>query len=549
MGNYRSTCKSAIVLNAVIAAFDPQIISKNALSVCDLIRECDEAAYPRFHLYNSLGSALVEVPPPKSEQLQVLNEVWGEIAKIEAPRQYIAVASTYLRLLVKEFGAAEVQKLLRDIVKRVTPDKAYLQLQPQLGRVVNTLLGAMDFAALFALEPFLKLLQLFDGDAAASNNKMIMDAFAKKGGTYSDPVLINNLMHVARQLHDSIDSLSFDDERRQLAALINAFIRKISFGRDFENQLNFFTDCRAAFANLDAVKDTVVLGVARLAMQTRAFVRGKHTKRTSAFVKACVAFCFITIPSIESLELRLQLNLLTAQAALCNQLLPQMDASVKAAVTLVTEIQGEAHIDEREARAREEALVATLSSTMSLLVAAPGHPEHGPLYLVTGLLNVLQACTWKLPASLPTLYLRMLAALNALSQRRLPYRVPGVDSNDVLYAAEPSYQETLRGVATQVLESLLKALADLRARTDGGSQRTQTSLALQLADLIASSAAIEPPIAALALKLLKLSTGSEALDKAHARNVGRHLRALAAARGKAHAELYARAEPLFTALR
>ena len=38
-----------------------------------------------------------------------------------------------------------------------------------------------------------------------------------------------------------------------------------------------------------------------------------------------------------------------------------------------------------------------------------------------------------------------------------------------------------------------------------------------------------PPTAALALKLLKLSTGSEALDKAHARNVGRHLRALAAA--------------------
>jgi len=95
----------------------------------------------------------------------------------------------------------------------------------------------------------------------------------------------------------------------------------------------------------------------------------------------------------------------------------------------------------------------------------------------------------------------------------------------------------------------LQALADLRARTDGGSQRTQTSLALQLADLIASSTALEPPTAALALKLLKLSAGSEALDKAHARNVCRHLRALAAAHGKSHAELYTRAEPLFAALR
>ena len=41
-------------------------------------------------------------------------------------------------------------------------------------------------------------------------------------------------MHVARQLHDSLDYLSFDDERRQLGLLITAFIRKMSFGRDLE---------------------------------------------------------------------------------------------------------------------------------------------------------------------------------------------------------------------------------------------------------------------------------------------------------------------------
>ena len=29
----------------------------------------------------------------------------------------------------------------------------------------------------------------------------------------------------------------------------------------------------------------------------------------------------------------------------------------------------------------------------SFLVVVPGHPEHGPFYLVTGLLNVLQVAT------------------------------------------------------------------------------------------------------------------------------------------------------------
>ena len=36
-------------------------------------------------------------------------------------------------------------------------------------------------------EPFVKLLSLFEGEAAKNNNKMIMDAVSKMPGSYSDP--------------------------------------------------------------------------------------------------------------------------------------------------------------------------------------------------------------------------------------------------------------------------------------------------------------------------------------------------------------------------
>ena len=304
-------------------------------------------------------------------------------------------------------------------------------------------------------------------------------------------MLINNLTHVARRLHDSLDSLSFDDERRQLGFLINACIRKISFGADFERHLNFYVDCRAAFANLDIVKDTLVLGVYGLAMRTRAAVRGRHNKRTSGFVKArrrtarfgpkpqaairsptpltphpspphplygqaCIAFCFITIPSIENQMLRLNLCLLGAQAALVNSLLPQMDAFIKAAVTLLPEILTLPEAEESsavraEACAREESIVGILSGACSFLVMVPGHPDHGPFYLVAGLLNVLQTCPWRLPTSLPSLYLRMLSLFNTYGQEELPYQVTGIDSNDVLYAAEAEYQEALNQLSSKVL--------------------------------------------------------------------------------------------------
>ena len=62
---------------------------------------------------------------------------------------------------------------------------------------------------------------------AVDNAKNVMQAFAASTSRFSDPTLVHNLSHVARMLHDSIDFNTFDDERRQIAVLINAFVRKV----------------------------------------------------------------------------------------------------------------------------------------------------------------------------------------------------------------------------------------------------------------------------------------------------------------------------------
>ena len=38
---YRQQCKAALILNAIIASFDPRLISSNALPICELIKEAD----------------------------------------------------------------------------------------------------------------------------------------------------------------------------------------------------------------------------------------------------------------------------------------------------------------------------------------------------------------------------------------------------------------------------------------------------------------------------------------------------------------------------
>lgn len=133
---------------------------------------------------------------------------------------------------------------------------------------------------------------------------------------------------------------------------------QIDFGRDLEQQLNVYVDCRAAFSNLDSVIERLVVAVLRLAMRGHSLVKGRHSRKTAAFVKACLAYVHISIPSIDDIMRRLELFQLAgqvrcrsraaaaaprsrrapAQVALINQCLPQADACLKQAVAMIPDV-------------------------------------------------------------------------------------------------------------------------------------------------------------------------------------------------------------------
>ena len=56
--------------------------------------------------------------------------------------------------------------------------------------------------------------------------KDLLEGFGKKNETTSDPVLIHALLDLSRNLHDSIDSLSPEGERRHISLLICGFISR-----------------------------------------------------------------------------------------------------------------------------------------------------------------------------------------------------------------------------------------------------------------------------------------------------------------------------------
>merc|ERR1712137_705461 len=214
------------------------------------------------------------------------------------------------------------------------------------------------------------------------------ECFCRDTSPTTDTVLINAMFEVGKIVHDSINALSFDDEIRQIASLLAIFVKKINYGRDFEKQLSFYVECRRAFGNIDSIKNSLVIVATELAMKTLQVI-GNHTKRTGAFVRACVAFCFITIPSMDKVFPRLYLYSLSGQVALLNQCLPQSEALFGAAVNLVGDAPPIEEID-KQVLSTANALIQYVSSLASQLIIIPGHPEQGPFFL----LEELRLGTW-----------------------------------------------------------------------------------------------------------------------------------------------------------
>ncbi|XP_068100901.1 VPS35 endosomal protein-sorting factor-like isoform X1 [Hyperolius riggenbachi] len=480
MERCRKQGNNALLLNSVMSAFRAEFIAARSMDFIGMIKECDEAGFPKHLLFRSLGLNLALADPPENDRLQILNEAWKVITKLKIPQDYINCAEVWVEYTCRHFTKREVNTILADVIKHMTPDRAFEDAYPQLQSVITKVIAHFhDFSVLFSVEKFLPFLDMFQKECVRVEVcKCIMEAFRKhQQEVTKDPVILNALLHVCKMMHDSVNALTLEDEKRTLSHLINGFIRMVSFGRDFEQQLSFYVEARAMFCNLEPVLVQLIHSVNHLAMETRRVMKGNHSRKTASFVRACVAFCFITIPSLTSIFTRLNLYLHSGQVALANQCLSQADAFFKAAVSLVPDVPKNINIDGKM-RSSEAFLLEFLSNLFSTLLVVPDHPEQGVLFLIRGLLNVIENYTWEDNSDDKIrIYTSVLHLLAALSQESYLYHVDKVDSNDNLYGGDTKFLAEINKLGDTLIGQILEHLKAL------GKEKTlkrQSTLALQL---------------------------------------------------------------------
>ncbi|XP_055614690.1 VPS35 endosomal protein sorting factor-like [Uranotaenia lowii] len=471
----------ALLMQSIMQSYRSDFIALRAMQFVEILSTISAEGLSRGQMLRILGSILSHTPPPSEQRGAVLNAAWRTISSMGNVEEYIQCAEMWSQYTSQHFGLREVNALMGDILYHMTPNRSYERHYHELQVIVDKIVSnSHNIHGVLSLENFLPMLDLFQKESIKLDVcKSILTSYKSASGDLyiSDPVVTNALMYISKVLNDSVNALTSDDERRQISNVISHFIQKVDFGRDFEQQLSFYVEARSAFSNLDPVYSTLIHCVNRLATSTRRIVKGQHTNKTAAFVKACAAYCFITIPSIIDVGTRMELYLQSGQVALLNVCLQQADSCFEAALNLIPEMPRTFELDGK-IQSTEPFLKSFIMNFLSTLVIVPDNPTQGVLYLLRLLLDVVKKYSYEPNSNtIVSIYLHILDFLSVATQEVYPYHIVNVISNDELYGSDPKFLAEINNIACEVCDQILQSLKQL---LETNAIRQQSQLALDL---------------------------------------------------------------------
>jgi len=501
---FQANPKKLIYLKCIIKYFPPEIVSQTVTTLIQTIKDCYQGD-DRIQLVKEMGVQLIRQPPKKSQsKLDFLNFGWECMNAAKNPDVYMDCAVVLVEFAIKNMSSQAVNMFIREIFKKFgdfalsgTSDALFKKLEFLLVKVMVT---AKDFSELIGFENLLGLLNYFSSSVKNKLCEMMLSFFVENHKQLQDGFLIHSIFTIAKTMHDKIDSMSEEAEIRRISALICKIIKKIDFGKDLDKTLNVYTTARGTFINLEEVTETLIYLTNRLATRAHSLVRGKHNQKTLSFVKACIAYSHITIPTLDSVEKQLNYFLQTAEVALLNGLISETDSLLKGIL---------ATIDENWEALRNKQYVADLlSNVLGFLVVVPSNPETSYFQLMEGVLTIIKDREWPQGSEQMRvrLYLNGISYLSTQMQHTLPYTLANVDSNDKIFIGNDDF--TREG--NQLMDFLFDQVLDIVSKLNEVKSHNLVALheiCLMAANTLVAHCQLTKKVENFINKLFKMADG------------------------------------------
>ena len=115
-----------------------------------------------------------------------------------------------------------------------------------------------NYNSILSGDNFLFLLQNFNPEMKLNICHTIFKQLINQKYKITDTYLAFSLLKIGKFIHDSIEIFSPQEKRKEVSDILTKFINKIDFGMDFDNYLNFWTEARAAYYELDSITELLI---------------------------------------------------------------------------------------------------------------------------------------------------------------------------------------------------------------------------------------------------------------------------------------------------
>ncbi|KAG6670644.1 hypothetical protein I3843_Q048600 [Carya illinoinensis] len=376
--------------------------------------------------------------------------------------EYLKIVDAYVDIVLQNQMDNHLNTILGGILNRAC-NKAAAEdelesLQTILMKLLNHFKGLED---VFALNHFLEILDIMHGSSRSFVNMHILN-LATRNSSISDPTTIQLLFEISQALHDDLDFLNAKGDDNQPARLISRFVHM--------ETLVHSSNCLA----IKALKDA---------------------KKHLSFVKSCIAFGEVTLPSISAQIKQLNLYLETAEVALVCGLVSHSDGLIDSAISCLLSldcVDGSRTTD-------IEGILSAIQKLFCLLIMVPGNPEQGVTYFANNILALVNSSSWMTPAMRTRIFCTTLTLTATLSQNKLPYHaVHGqIFGNDLLFFGDSSYLHELVLLSESVLQNVVDSIQKEPSPAGRGC------IALEACNCIASSFVVSPEISQICSKLIE----------------------------------------------
>ncbi|CAA6671293.1 unnamed protein product [Spirodela intermedia] len=306
-----------VMLKAEKHELPGNIVLINALELLELIKCSSDISFEQHLNFRLLGLKLSENQLSVNHSDITVKKVLQVVSQYDGLAEYLIVLDAYFEIILQNTVDSSVSFVLDGVVKRAEnrslTGNEMDSLLSILVKVIHNLNGLED---VLALKHFIQIFDLLNGDPRITASRHILG----KNHTIS--------FEASRALHDGINFSSSKDGNHTIAGLICRFVQTVDFGDEMEGQLQFLVECRVAFRNINELK--VYFIHSSNALATRGI---KNVDKFLGFIRACIAFSEVTIPSILDASCCLNLYLETAEVALSAGLISHVDGLVGAAIS------------------------------------------------------------------------------------------------------------------------------------------------------------------------------------------------------------------------